>query len=116
MVGTMPTRDTQWRRRLAIERIRTEARAYLPWVVIGPMIGVASWMLDGIFIGATRTADMRNMAVLSTGAYALAALALVPAYGNHGLWLAFLFSFVARAATLGARYPALERSVGKQTL
>ena len=96
--------------------VQAAAGVYLPYMLAVPLLGLASWMLDGIFIGATRTADMRNMAVLSTGAYALAALALVPAYGNHGLWLAFLFSFVARAATLGARYPALERSVGKQTL
>ena len=90
--------------------VQAEARIYLPYMVAVPVLGVASWMLDGIFIGATRTADMRNMAVVSTGLFALAALLLVPAYGNHGLWWAFLFSFVARAVTLAARYPALERA------
>jgi MATE family multidrug resistance protein len=40
--------------------------------------------------------------------YAAAAALLVPAFGNHGLWLALLISFVARAVTLGLRYPALE--------
>jgi MATE family multidrug resistance protein len=66
-------------------------------------------MLDGIFIGATRTRDMRNMMALSCLAYALAAAVLVPPFGNHGLWLAFLASFVIRGVTLGLRYPALER-------
>ena len=93
------------------EGVQAEARIYLPYMVAVPLLGLASWMLDGIFIGATRTADMRNMAALSTGAFVVAVLLLVPVYGNHGLWMAFLFSFVARAATLAARYPALERAV-----
>ncbi len=90
--------------------VRAEARVYLPYMLLVPVLGVASWMLDGVFIGATRTADMRNMAILSTAAYAVAALLLVPDHGNHGLWIAFLFSFVVRAITLAARYPALERA------
>jgi MATE family multidrug resistance protein len=85
-------------------------------MVLVPVLGVASWMLDGVFIGATRTADMRNMSVLSTGAFVVAAVVLVPAYGNHGLWMAFLFSFVARAVTLAARYPALERATADGAL
>jgi MATE family multidrug resistance protein len=92
------------------EDVRAEARIYLPWMIAAPVLGVASWMLDGIFIGATRTADMRNMMVVSAAIYAVAAWALVPAYGNHGLWIALLISFIARGVTLAVRYPALERS------
>ena len=80
-------------------------------MVAVPVLGVASWMLDGVFIGATRTGDMRNMAFISTGAYAVAVVVLVPIWGNHGLWMAFLLSYVARGLTLAARYPALERGV-----
>ena len=40
--------------------IQNVAIKYLPWMVIAPLVGGASWMLDGIFIGATRTADMRK--------------------------------------------------------
>lgn len=90
--------------------VRTEARAYLPYMLLVPLLGLPSWMLDGAFIGATRTADMRNMAILSTAAFVVAVLILVPDHGNHGLWIAFLFSYVARAVTLGVRYPALERA------
>jgi len=92
--------------------VRSEARGFLPYMVAAPILGCAAWMLDGIFIGATRTADMRNMMALSFAVYVAAALALVPTLGNHGLWLAFLTSFVARGVTLGWRYPALERSIG----
>jgi MATE family multidrug resistance protein len=96
--------------------VRAEARDYLPYMVLVPLLGVASWMLDGVFIGATRTADMRNMSILSTVAFVIAVSILLPLYGNHGLWIAFLFSFVARALTLGARYPALERATAAGAL
>ncbi|MFC4671261.1 MATE family efflux transporter [Seohaeicola nanhaiensis] len=96
--------------------VQAEARAYLPWMVAVPLLGIASWILDGIFIGATRTADMRNMAAVSTAIYALAAVLMVPAWGNHGLWAAFLISFVARGVTLALRYPALERATAAGAL
>lgn len=89
--------------------VRIAAREFLPWMVIAPLLGWASWMLDGIFIGATRGADMRNMMVVSAAIYAVAAALLLPAFGNHGLWAALCISFVARGVTLAARYPALER-------
>ena len=88
--------------------VRDEASNYLLYMVLAPLIGVAAWMLDGIFIGATRSADMRNMMAISFAIYLLAAFALVPMLGNHGLWIALLVSFVARGITLGLRYPALE--------
>jgi MATE family multidrug resistance protein len=93
--------------------VQNAALAFLPWLVLAPMIALASFMFDGIFVGATRTADMRNMMVVSAVVYAAAAWLLVPTYGNHGLWAALLISFVARGVTLAARYPALERSVAR---
>jgi len=92
--------------------VRTQARVYLPYVVGLPVIACAAFMLDGIFIGATRSRDMRNMMAVSFAVYVVCVAVLEPALGNHGLWLAMLISFVVRAATLGARYPALERAAG----
>ena len=91
------------------QEVQTLARVYLPYVIAVPLLSVAAFMLDGIFIGATTTGDMRNMMVLSFGVFVLCLAVLVPTLGNHGLWLALLVSFVARAVTLGVRYPALER-------
>ena len=88
--------------------VRAEARIYLPWMVCAPMLGVAAWMLDGIFIGATQTREMRNMMVISAVVYLFAVVLLLPVFGNHGLWMGLLISFVARGVTLGCRYPALE--------
>ena len=88
--------------------VREEARRYLPWMVAAPLVGIASWMLDGIFIGASQTRDMRNMMIVSVAIYFASAIPLVGAFGNHGLWAAFLISFAARGVTLGLRYPAIE--------
>ena len=88
--------------------VRVAAREFLPYAVAAPAVGVLAWMLDGIFIGATRGADMRNMMAVSLCAYAAMAAALVPLMGNHGLWIALLLSLVVRAVTLGLRYPAVE--------
>ncbi|MFD0858898.1 MATE family efflux transporter [Roseovarius aquimarinus] len=92
------------------EAVREAARSYLPYMVAAPLFGAAAWMLDGIFIGATRTRDMRNMMALSLLIYGASLLALVPLFGNHGLWMGLLVSFAVRGLTLGARYPALERA------
>ncbi|MXX90355.1 MAG: MATE family efflux transporter [Boseongicola sp. SB0677_bin_26] len=93
------------------DEVRRAAKALLPWMVAAPVLGIAAWMLDGIFIGATRTGDMRNMTAVSAAIYFVAVWALA-GYGNDGLWMALLISLVARGVTLGIRYPALERAGG----
>ncbi len=89
--------------------VQSVARIFLPYMVAAPLIGCAAWMLDGIFIGAMRSRDMRNMMALSFAIYWGAIFVLLPLLGNHGLWLALLITFLARGVSLGARYPALER-------
>ena len=90
--------------------VQRVARDYLPYMVAAPLIGCAAWMLDGIFIGATRSRDMRNMMAVSFAIYWGAIFLLLPLLGNHGLWLALLISFAARGVTLATRYRALEAS------
>jgi MATE family multidrug resistance protein len=80
-----------------------------PAFPLAVLIGCASWMLDGIFIGATRTRDMRNMMALSFLGYAALVALLMPIFGNHGLWAALTGFFLLRGLTLALRYPALER-------
>lgn len=93
------------------EDVRAEASKYLPWMIAAPVLGAAAWMLDGIFIGAMRSADMRNMMAVSFVVYLACLTILLPAFGNHGLWASLILFFVARGVTLGLRYPALERAV-----
>ena len=90
--------------------VRASARTYLPWAIGAPLIGVWAFQLDGIFIGATRTADMRN-AMLVSAAVFLVAWWLFQRWENHGLWAALYVNYIARTVTLLRRYPALLRSV-----
>lgn len=88
--------------------VQTVARIYLPWMVAAPLIGCVAWMMDGIFIGATQSRDMRNMMIVSFVIYWIAVWVFLPIWGNHGLWAALLVSFFARGVTLSLRYPGLE--------
>jgi MATE family multidrug resistance protein len=90
--------------------VQEAALEALPWVVVAPLVSLACFMLDGIFIGATRTADMRNMMAVSAALYGVAVLLMMEPLGNHGLWAALIVSFLARALTMALRYPALERT------
>jgi len=91
--------------------VQETARTYLGYMVAAPVLGLAAYMLDGVFIGATRSRDMRNMMAVSLAIYGIAVIVLLPVLGNHGLWLALLISFVARGVTLGLRYPVLEQGM-----
>lgn len=90
--------------------VRATARAYLLWAAATPVAGVAAFQLDGIYIGATRTADMRNLMMLSLAIYLAAWAVLTPSFANHGLWAALVMFFIARGLLLAVRYPALERA------
>jgi MATE family multidrug resistance protein len=89
---------------------RAAARAYLPWAAAAPLLGVWAFQLDGIFIGATRTADMRNAMLASLVIFLVAWWLLLP-WGNTGLWAAFYVHYLARTGSLLYYYPALVRSV-----
>ena len=87
------------------EAVRAEARHYLPWLVVAPLIGIASWMLDGIFIGATRTREMRNAMLVSVGCYVALVMVLPRAFGNHGLWAALMALNALRGLGMWRLYP-----------
>ena len=72
------------------DAVRAEARHYLPWIIAAPVIGVASWIYDGIFIGATLTREMLKVVAVSVVFYIALILALTGPLGNHGLWAALM--------------------------
>ncbi|MFN4056768.1 MAG: MATE family efflux transporter [Roseinatronobacter sp.] len=91
-----------------VAEIQAEALATLPFVVVLAVIGVGAYMLDGIFIGATGTREMRNTVVLAVAIYAGVIWLFVPIFGNPALWGALMVLNVLRAVFLGALYPRLE--------
>lgn len=97
--------------------VRAAARGYLVWAALTPVAGIWCFLLDGIYIGATRTADMRNMMALSLAAYLILLAVLLPPFANHGLWLAIIGFYLVRAITLYWRLPRLERAMfGEQPM
>jgi MATE family multidrug resistance protein len=92
--------------------VRAAATLYLPWVVALPLTAVWCYHLDGIFIGATWTPEMRNGMAISTVIFILCLLLTTPVISNHGLWLSFHIFVLARAATLAGCYGRLERRIG----
>jgi multidrug resistance protein, MATE family len=93
--------------------VREAARVYLPWLVLAPVIGVASWIFDGIFIGATLTGLMMRTMLVSVAIYLAALAVLVPLMGNHGLWGALMVLNTARGVTMALAYPAVGRKAAQ---
>lgn len=87
------------------------ARAMLPFCAAVPLIGVPSWLLDGIFIGATASRALRNAALVATGLYLATDLALRP-LGDAGIWIALLASYAYRAVALAGALPGILRRTG----
>ncbi|WP_425499216.1 MATE family efflux transporter [Hoeflea poritis] len=84
------------------EEVRGQARQFLHWAALTALVGVLAFEMDGVFIGATWSADMRNMMLVSLALFVVLTWVLVPVIGNHGLWLALLAFLGTRGVTLYA--------------
>ncbi|MGM0477233.1 MAG: MATE family efflux transporter, partial [Pseudomonadota bacterium] len=93
-----------------IPEVRASAESHLIWAALAPLVAVWGFLMDGVFIGATWTRTLRNAMFVSVAVYLAAWAALMPIFGNHGLWLAFLLFLAARSATLGVAYGARLKS------
>lgn len=80
--------------------VRETADHYLPYLALLPLVAVWSYLLDGLFIGATRAREMRNGMVISL-LLVLPIGWLTQGLGNHGLWISFLVFMALRAITQG---------------
>tara|TARA_R110002049_G_scaffold30729_9_gene105084 strand:- start:7609 stop:8928 length:1320 start_codon:yes stop_codon:yes gene_type:complete len=84
--------------------IRHTAIEYLPWMIASPIVSVWSFLYDGVFVGATRARDMRNIMLIATFVVFLPAWYLLQGWGNHGLWAAFLLFMTTRGAGMHVIY------------
>jgi putative MATE family efflux protein len=85
------------------EDVRAATVAFIPWAAFTAMSGVLAFQMDGVFIGATWSRDMRNMMLLSFAAYLAALYTLSPAFGNHGLWASRHVFLLVRGFSLLSR-------------
>ncbi|MGI6850917.1 MATE family efflux transporter [Mesorhizobium sp. 1B3] len=90
--------------------VRSVAATYLPWAAFTAVSGVLAFAMDGVFIGATWSRDMRNMMVLSFALFLVALLTLGAAFGNHGLWAALHLFLLVRGFSLLAVLPRRARA------
>ena len=77
------------------------AQPYHIYLAAIPLITFAAFLWDGVYIGATASRAIRNtMLISSIGVFLPATLLLMPHFGNHGLWIAFLMFMVARGLSM----------------
>lgn len=95
-----------------IETVRRAAAPYLPWLILLALVSVWAFLLDGVFIGAIRTAALRNTTMIAVFLVFFPAWYLARPLGNDGLWLAFVLLMAARGATLTAAYRSIRRRGG----
>jgi len=79
-----------------LPEVRETTMRYLPWMIVSPLVSVWSFLYDGVFVGATRAREMRNIMLVSTFVVFIPAFYTLQFLGNHGLWLAFLFFMGSR--------------------
>ncbi|MDJ0916139.1 MAG: MATE family efflux transporter [Woeseiaceae bacterium] len=84
--------------------VRQTTLVYLPWMIASPLISVWSFLYDGVFVGATRAKEMRNIMLVSAFVVFLPAWYLFQPFGNHGLWAAFMLFLLARGVGMHVGY------------
>lgn len=89
--------------------VRAAASAFLPWVALTAISGVLAFQMDGVFIGATWSADMRNMMLLSLAVFVFLLLGIGARFGNQGLWMAFHVFLIVRGLSLALILPRRAR-------
>ena len=96
-----------------VETVRETAYRFALWAALTAPAGVLAFQMDGVFIGATWSSDMRNMMLVSLAVFVVAAFALMPPFGNHGLWAALNVFLLARGLLLWSRMGGLaDRTFG----
>ncbi|MDH3305260.1 MAG: MATE family efflux transporter [Gammaproteobacteria bacterium] len=84
--------------------VRAAAVRYLPWMIASPLVSVWCFLYDGVYVGATRAREMRNIMLASTLVIFLPAWYFLQPLGNDGLWLAFLLFMASRGIGMHIGY------------
>ncbi len=77
---------------------------FMPWIILLPVVACWCYLFDGIYIGLTQAAAMRNSMLFSTFICFFPTWFLLKGYGNHALWAALLIFMASRGITLMWHY------------
>jgi len=83
-----------------VDILRFIAYKHAIWIIIIPPVASFCYQLDGIFIGASQTKEMRNAMMVSVASFIVMSIYLTKYFGNHGLWLSLLLFTLLRSLTL----------------
>ena len=83
-----------------IELLRFISYKHFLWIIIIPPIASFCYQLDGIFIGASQTREMRNAMIISVLSFIVISIYLTKFFGNHGLWFSLMCFMILRTLTL----------------
>ena len=83
-----------------IDILRFIAYKHAIWIIIIPPVASFCYQLDGIFIGASQTKEMRNAMMVSVASFIVISIYSTKYFGNHGLWLSLLLFMLLRSLTL----------------
>tara|TARA_B100000123_G_C25635016_1_gene386233 strand:- start:270 stop:809 length:540 start_codon:yes stop_codon:yes gene_type:complete len=83
-----------------VEILRFISFQHILWVIIIPPVACFCYQLDGIFIGASQTKEIRNAMIVSVIGYIGISIILTRYFGNHGIWFSLLLFMILRAITL----------------
>ena len=86
-----------------IPEVKTQTEVYLPWLIAMPLVSMWCFLLDGIFVGATKGKDMRNSMFVATCSF-FVIFYLASGLENHALWLAMLSFMAMRGIGLGVLF------------
>lgn len=82
------------------EDVLKSSKDYLLWTLFFPICGMAAFIWDGVYIGATLPRYMLLSTLLGIIVFFALYLSLSPMFENHALWLAFLSNLAVRGITL----------------
>ncbi len=94
----------------SVPEVTATASAYMPWLIVAPLISVWCYLLDGVFFGATHTREARNSIAAAGLIYLLLVQLCVPTWGNHGLWFCVMVFMAVRGILLWRWYPRIEKA------
>ena len=83
-----------------IEILRFISYSHLIWILIIPPVASFCYQLDGIFIGASQTKEIRNAMIISVSTFIFLSIYSTDIFGNHGLWFSLMIFMILRALTL----------------
>ena len=83
-----------------LDYIKFIAYGFIFWVIIIPPFASLSYQFDGIFIGTSQTAEIRNSMIISVILYIIISIYLIKFFSNNGIWLSLLVLMILRSLTL----------------